>query len=390
MDACELIENEVDIVVRKLNNVRKNLEVEIDQQIAAIGKLQRDIAENGEEKGPDISRTEGDVVRNMLLEVNRTVSAISKDHKDCKISVWKIGKAIDDSFLSGIDVYYNSDKLLSQDTDNLINVILEHLARDWRLDICRTLVKESGFGWEENKIETFVELEKVVEALKSRDVGPALNWVTKNKDNLKKRDTKENSLELKLHRLKFLDILTHGDRKEGLNYARKNFPSMTSGQEKGVASMMGAIMYSGSALLESPYCHLAGPTEWQDTADLLLRYACSMLGVSMKSPLLVAVNAGCKALPDIILTKQVLQQSGQVKVPVDVELSEEFSFHSVFVCPVLRQQVSENNNPYKLVCGHVISRIALAKLVKPGLVSKLKCPSCRYDQNPAKARQVFF
>jgi len=396
MDACELIENEVGILVRNLNNVKRNLEVEIDKQIAAIEKLQRDIARNSVEERPDISRDDSDLVRNILTGVNKTVSKISKDHKECKMSVWKIGKAIDDSFLPGIDIFpgYNSDESLGQDTEKLISVVLEYFARDGRLDVCRDLVNESGIAidCQENETGTVVELNKAVEALKSRDVGPALTWVTNNRENLiKLKNTTQISLELKIHRLKFLDILMNGDRIEGLKYARKNFPSLISDQKPGVLSLMGAIMYSGSALLESPYCHLAGPTEWQDTADLLLKSACSMLGMSMESPLLVAVNAGCMALPDIILTKQIMQKSGQEKVPVDVELSEEFSFHSVFVCPVLKQQVSENIHPYKLVCGHVISRIALAKLVKPGLrVSKLKCPSCRHDQNPAKARQVFF
>jgi len=394
MDACELIENEVGKHVRNLNNVRKNLEVEIDKQIDAIEKLQRDIARNSVEERPDISRDDSDLVRNVLTGVNKTVSKISKDHKECKMSVWKIGKAIDDSFLSGIDIFpgYNSDELLGQDTEKLISVILEHFARDGRLDICRDLVNESGIDCQEDEIGAVVELNKAVEALKSLDVGPALTWVTNNRDNLKKiKNTTQISLELKIHRLKFLDILMNGDRVEGLNYARKNFPSLISDQEPGVLSLMGAIMYSGSALQESPYCHLAGPTEWQDTADLLLKSACSILGMSMESPLLIAVNAGCMALPDIILTNQIMQKSGQEKVPVDVELSEEFSFHSVFVCPVLKQQVSENNHPYKLVCGHVISRIALAKLLKPGLeVYKLKCPSCRHYQNPAKARRVFF
>ena len=390
MDAFKLIENEVDTFVEKISYVERNLAIGIDHQIAVIEKLQRDIVGNNDEGGPYMSSAESDMVKKAMCEMIKTVSEVVKGHKECRMLLWKIGKAVDKSFLPGSISFfpgYSSDELSS-----LLDIVLEHLARDGRLDICRSLVKESGI---ESEFEAYVELNKVVEALKARDVGPALDWVIKNRDNLdsgcEKRNTEQISLELRLHRLKFLDILKHGDRQEGIKYAQKNFPFLISDQETGVLSLMGAIMYSGSALEKSPYGYLTESPEWEDTADLLLRSACSLLGVSIESPLLAAVNAGCLALPDMILSRQILQKSGQEKVPVDVELSEEFSFHSVFVCPVLRQQVSENNHPMKLECGHVISRIALAKLVKPGLrVSKLKCPSCRRDQNPAKARRIFF
>lgn len=36
--------------------------------------------------------------------------------------------------------------------------------------------------------------------------------------------------------------------------------------------------------------------------------------------------------------------------------------HSVFACPILRQQGSEQNPPMRLLCGHVISQDALNKL----------------------------
>lgn len=46
-----------------------------------------------------------------------------------------------------------------------------------------------------------------------------------------------------------------------------------------------------------------------------------------------------------------------------MELGEEGGgYHSVFACPILRQQASEQNPPMRLLCGHVISRDALNKL----------------------------
>ena len=71
---------------------------------------------------------------------------------------------------------------------------------------------------------------------------------------------------------------------------------------------MGAVMYSGPGLEQSPYSHLLSPANWQETADLFLRDACALLGLSMESPLTVAVTAGCKALPAHLNNKRVMQQ----------------------------------------------------------------------------------
>merc|ERR1719228_1585617 len=181
---------------------------------------------------------------------------------------------------------------------------------------------------------------------------------------------------------------------EAIRYARQAFPSFVSGQEREVQSLMGAVMYSGQAALEqSPYRHLLSPTQWQDTADLFLRDACCLLGLSMESPLCVAVNAGCVALPALLNIKAVMQQrhvsmwTDKDELPIEIDLGQDSRFHSVFACPILRQQITDNNPPMKLVCGHVISRDALAKLTQ---AHKLKCPYCPIEQNPSDARQIFF
>ena len=47
---------------------------------------------------------------------------------------------------------------------------------------------------------------------------------------------------------------------------------------------------------------------------------------------------------------------------VEIDLGSEHRYHSIFACPILRQQSTEHNPPVRLICGHVISRDALHKL----------------------------
>lgn len=51
---------------------------------------------------------------------------------------------------------------------------------------------------------------------------------------------------------------------------------------------------------------------------------------------------------------------------IEIELGMKCWYHSVFACPILRQQTTDSNPPIKLICGHVISRDALNKLINGG------------------------
>jgi len=402
------VEKEVDRVVTKLSSLKGNMEAGIDEQIAAIEKLQRDLAEESE-MGPNISAGQRDMVRDVSSEVNKSVTRIATEHRDLHSSVSKVGKAIDRNFVADFDSTSREDVFSGPGKEPLLTeVVLQHLCREGRLDISETLTRESGITRHHIQQEPFQELNHILEALKSHDLGPALDWVAKNREALNMWGTtllfsqvggrqsvqQRSSLELRLHKLKFTELLKNGSKMEAIKYARQNFSSFAYGQEREVQSLMGAVMYSGAALEQSPYGHLLSPIQWQEAADLFLRDACSLLGLSMESPLTVAVNAGCVALPALLNIKQVMQQrqvsavwNAKDELPIEIELGGECRYHSVFACPILRQQVSDHNPPMKLVCGHVISRDALAKLAQG---HKLKCPYCPIEQNPADARQVFF
>ena len=123
-----------------------------------------------------------------------------------------------------------------------------------------------------------------------------------------------------------------------------------------------------------------------------MRDACALRAVSVESPLAVAVNAGCIALPALFSIKQVmLQHAGEWEakdeLPIEVDLGKNSRYHSIFTCPILRQQTSNTNPPLRLTCGHCISRDALNNLSSG---HNVKCPYCPVEQNPNYARQLFF
>lgn len=409
MEACAVVEKEVDKVKNKFGSLRKSLDHSIDEQIAAIDRLQRSLVEtSGDGVSANITREQVGSVAESMEHVSCCVTRLATEHRDLHSSVSKVGKAIDRNFVADFDCTSREEVFSGAGKASLLtDVILQHLYREGKLEIGETLSRESGITQYHDIRGPFIELNNILEALRCRDLGPVLDWVAQNREALHRRGTtllfsevngvqsvkQKNSLELRLHKLKFVELLRQGKKVEAIRYARQNFPVFVSGQEREVTSLMGAVMYSGAALQQSPYADLLAPSQWQETADMFLRDACALLGLSMESPLTVAVNAGCVALPALLNIKQVMQQrqvavwSAKDELPIEIDLGQDCRFHSVFACPILRQQITDTNPPMKLVCGHVISRDALAKLTQG---HKLKCPYCPIEQNPSDARQIFF
>jgi len=178
------VEKEVERVVNKLHNLKNNMETGIDEQIAAIEKLQRDIAEDTQ-GGANISNAQKDMVRQVSSKVNQSVTKIATEHRELHSSVSKVGKAIDRNFVSDFDSTSREDVFSGPSKEHLLTeVILQHLYREGRLDISESLSRESGITEYQEKKEPFQELNQILEALKARDLGPALDWVARNREGL--------------------------------------------------------------------------------------------------------------------------------------------------------------------------------------------------------------
>ena len=67
---------------------------------------------------------------------------------------------------------------------------------------------------------------------------------------------------------------------------------------------MGALMFAGPKLEQSPYSHLLDDALWHEISDMFVKDACALMGLSIESPLTVAVNAGATALPSLLNIKQ--------------------------------------------------------------------------------------
>ncbi|TKA33352.1 hypothetical protein B0A50_00905 [Salinomyces thailandicus] len=251
--------------------------------------------------------------------------------------------------------------------------------------------------------ERFADMYHILDALRNRhNLLPAIDWA---RDHSQQLESRGSNLEFELARLKFIELYTsssssshspHNDPFAGplqaLEYARTVFPTFTSRYRYETSSLLGSLAFA-PALASSPYKPLFhNPSAWSDAAAAFTREYCGLLGLSEQSPLYAAVTAGGIALPVLEKVERVMAQTkGQWtsvnELPVETPLPPGYLFHSIFVCPVSKEQATDANPPVMLPCGHVIARESLEGHSKGK--QRVKCPYCPQECLVRDARRVY-
>jgi len=424
MDGCQGVEREINKVSEKFQGLRDGIVGNLEDAIQRIQACKNEI-QFGTVQDPDnpgalmINPAQTLTLVQAIQHVKEISAKVGTDHRDLHSLVSRVGKTVDRFFVSDYDSTSRDDVFTTPEQQALLNkVILQHFCRQGLLDISDVLIREANFPLEEDprlSKAAFQQLNEIREAFARRDLGPALEWAILHREELNSRGAaatttltitsaangrptvaQKSSLEMKLHKLRFIELLRNSENKmEAVNYARTYFPAFVEGHEREIQALMGALMFAGPRLEQSPYAHLLDDSLWHEISDMFVKDACALMGLSIESPLTVAVNAGATALPSLLNIKQVMQQrqvQGQVwnakdELPIEIDVGSNARYHSIFACPILRQQTTDNNPPMRLTCGHCISRDALNKL---SIGHKLKCPYCPVEQNPNDARQITF
>jgi hypothetical protein len=78
------------------------------------------------------------------------------------------------------------------------------------------------------------------------------------------------------------------------------------------------------------------------------------------------------------------------QLPVEIALGSEFVFHSIFACPVSRDQSTDENPPMLLPCGHVLCKMSITSLAKGSINRPFKCPYCPNETTVFNCKQLHF
>ncbi|PLW12735.1 hypothetical protein PCANC_10451 [Puccinia coronata f. sp. avenae] len=200
-------------------------------------------------------------------------------------------------------------------------------------------------------------------------------------------------------------------RQVALEYGQKHFPKFFPRRWEEAVRLTASSLYTPfSKLKRSPYSEfyrLASGVEMGSEYDcsqvwlhadhlvpLFTKEFYARLGWSKELPLTVATELGSGgALAKIAKVRSVMKEkrtewSQADELPVEIPLPLEFRFHSVFACPVSKEQSTEANPPMMMPCGHVIAKESMQKLAKGG--GTVKCPYCPSSSSMSSAIQVYF
>ncbi|KAM8973673.1 E3 ubiquitin-protein transferase RMND5B isoform 2-T2 [Pelodytes ibericus] len=392
MERCVGVEWELEKVIQRFLSYGESSERSLEQLLRSVTELREELSSHGLQ-GQSLSPALSLMMSQRCQKIRETVQKLASDHKDIHSSVSRVGKAIDRNFEAEVCAVISDGAWESTDKQKLLqSAIMEHLYQQGLLTVAEELSQESALNIDTSFKQPFLEMNRILEALQAQDLRPALEWAISNRQRLQELNS---SLEFRLHRLHFINLLGGGPHKqiEALAYARQ-FQPFAKLHKQDIQVIMGSLVYLRNGIENSPYSHLLDTDQWTSISEQFTRDACCLLGLSVESPLSVGFASGCVALPVLMNIKAVIEQrqctgvwSHKDELPIEIDLGKKCGYHSVFACPILRQQTSDSNPPIKLVCGHVISRDALNKLINGG---KLKCPYCPMEQNPGDGKRIMF
>ncbi|CAL9088951.1 unnamed protein product, partial [Musa textilis] len=293
--------------------------------------------------------------------------------KELNFGLGKYVKTLEKCFNSDIS---KAHRKVEFDVHIVNQIIATHFYRHGMFNIGDCFIREANEPEAAAIKSAFLEMHETVEAMRCRNLEPALSWASKQSEWLLQNGS---SLELKLHQLQFVEILQNGSRNEALTYARTRLAPFAPVHMVTFQKLMACLLWAGK-IHQSPYADFMLPSHWERVAEEFMQRFCSLLGQSYQSPLGVTIGAGIQGLPVLLKIESVMAAKKQewltmTELPVPVDLGREFHFHSIFICPVLKEQGSDENPPMMIPCGHVLSKQSIVKLSKNS-TRAFKCPYC--------------
>ncbi|KAG6878729.1 hypothetical protein C0993_011544 [Termitomyces sp. T159_Od127] len=334
----------------------------------------------------------------ILKQLSQAIDAKKKDvddrQKEVYSSVSRLGKALDKKFPAALPSYSHLFAS-TQSRTALERTIALHFLRTGQFDTAETFLEESGIDISAELRAQFVELHEILKLLKGQDVGPALEWTRKNQTFLKSRSS---PLEFYLHRSQYIRLLLSShppDPLPALAYANTHLRGFYDDYPDEVNRLMGCVAFLPLSKLQlSPYADLASPSLHFELEPLFAKEYCASLGMSRQVPLRVVGDiGGGGALARIEKGRKVMRErksewSQTDELPIEIPLPPENRYHSIFACPVSKEQATQQNPPMLMLCGHVIAQDSLQKLSKAG--GRVKCPYCPTESPLNTAFRVDF
>ncbi|ANZ73468.1 BA75_00207T0 [Komagataella pastoris] len=366
----------------------------VQEEVERLGKnkaLEKCIKESNDllsylkQKQEQLNQDTDDLkVQDVQIKVKYWADQSLKHEKSLNTVIKKYQKSIDKVFNFDLsEVYRHRIPLESTRCRQLVDrALIMHLLRIGDFEAANTIAKMDNIQVPDQLLSKFHELEEISEDLTVHHrLDKAIAWANVNKYNLQRIGS---DLQFNLHKLKFIDIYKKNPSSPypAYEYAKMNFPHFGNTHLDVISKLMSSTIFTPNEP-ENPYLDSINLTSspYQKLFTQLSRDFCSFVGLSSESPIFNTLQASYIAIPNFIkfnkiskMKNEKLDWTSENELPFEVELPKSLQFHSIFICPVSKEETTPQNSPMALGCRHLISKDSLAKLKKRN--SSIKCPYC--------------
>jgi hypothetical protein len=373
----DMISNEYDEILERQRLSDNTLENVVEDMLQILTESQEQLKEH-----PNQAKT---TVTKLLHEIKSKNNIFQQEEKEIQAMWSKFSKHIDKQFKSGLETINLTESFNSRGLS--MNIVLaHHLLRQGYFDLFEVFMKETGVEFPEEMKRPFWDMFEIVNLIRKKNLDLAIKWVEQHTETLEMRAS---SLRFQLYQLKFLQLINTGNIEGALAYSKSWLAPFVNQHLKEIQKLMGCLLYLGR-LEQSTYAELFSPMAWENIELTFVKEYCALMGLSHDSPLHIIVMAGAIAVPILLKMTTVMKSiewSQKDELPVEIPLSRDWRYHSVFVCPVSKEQQREDNPPMMMPCGHVILKESLMRLSKGG--NKFKCPYCPLESTPTQAKCIY-
>jgi hypothetical protein len=160
-----------------------------------------------------------------------------------------------------------------------------------------------------------------------------------------------------------------------------------------IGRLMSCLLFKNN-LHSSPYKDLFHDHCWEEVASIVIRACCRLYEIPYRAYLDTCLQAGFSVLPVMrkliaVMENNLTNWKNMDEFPVEFPVHDEFRFHTVFTCPVSKEESTPENPPILLKCGHVICKTCVKK-ISSNFSRRFKCPTCPMEQKESDTKEIYF
>lgn len=241
------------------------------------------------------------------------------------------------------------------------------------------------YGVSEDVSSKFVQMGQIVQDMKGGDPNTCLQWCGEG-----------TLLQFELYTLNSMQLFKNGDVLKTYHFLTNNIPkSSLIKRQKQIITKVSPILTQ--LLLGNCIENIDELIKDQldKCISLFTKEYCAQNNLPFNSPLFIIILSGVIAFQFFIKYTSIrasahVDWTTENELPFDVQLPDFLShFNPIFICPVLKEETTQDNPPYALPCHHILSKKSLDRLSKNG-TSTFKCPYCPVNASKSKTRRVNF